>query len=138
MIRRYSVREIEKIFSDSNKYNNWLLIEKLLIKYLSESKGLLKKEDAKALINELSSFPKKIRDEEKRVKHDVVAFINSISETIESPQKKWIHYGLTSSDLVDTGNAIALKDVNRIVVNEINRLLRRLKNLSFKYKKLLS
>lgn len=134
MIKRYSLKKVTDIFSDSSKYRNWLKIEILLVRYLVK-KGFLEEKKAERLIADLTVLPHKVREEEKKVNHDVVAFVNHISDSTVLPEKKWIHFGLTSSDLVDTGNSMAFKEVNEEIFNSIGSLMKRIKQLSFKHRK---
>lgn len=133
MINRYEVKEISKIFSDKEKYQNWLDIELLVLEYYAKIHKI-KQEDFLLLKNNLKIDLNKISEIELIVKHDVIAFIESLNLCVYSDAKKWIHFGLTSTDIVDTGNAIAFKKVNAIILNSINNLLKTIKKISYKHK----
>lgn len=87
MIKRYSVREVEQIFSNSNKYKIWLDIELCVLKYLT-TKRVISEEDYFQMKDDLLVIPSQVRRKEKIFNHDVVAFINHITETTESRSRK--------------------------------------------------
>lgn len=134
MIKRYSVKEIETIWSDQNKFDTWLEIEKQLIVYLYS----IKKIDENTylnLVNNMSFDLEKIYELEETTKHDVIAFLRAISLNIEDKNlKKWIHYGLTSTDVVDTANAVLIKQTNDIILSSLKNLYKELKKTAYKYK----
>lgn len=137
MIARYNIKEIEQIWSEYNKFNTWLLIEKEVINYFYHSKKIDEKTHFQ-LINQMSFNVDDIKKIEKETKHDVIAFLRAISLNIEnSALKKWIHYGLTSTDIVDTANAVLLKQTNEIILKEIKQLQKTLKQKAIKYKNLI-
>lgn len=129
MIKRYSIKAIEDIFSDSSKYKKWLKIEILLLKYLSK-KGFLNTAVVAEFEEEAVTIPYKIRELEKKTNHDVVAFINQISESAKPFIKKWIHFGLTSSDLVDTANSMMFREANTIFMKAAYDLTLRVRRLA--------
>lgn len=135
MIKRYEVPKISQIWSDENKFNTWLKIEKCVVEYFYVHKKIDKQ--TFDLLNENMIFDlEKIYEIEKETKHDVIAFLRAISLNIqESHAKKWIHYGLTSTDIVDTANAVMLKETNLLIVQSIKDLMKELKKKAFKYKK---
>lgn len=100
MISRYTVKEIEAIWNDNHKLNMWLEVEKkvayawMKLNVLSEYEYLQIEKNAKINIDRMLEI-------EKETRHDVVAFTRAISETL-GKEKKWIHLGLTSTDVVDT------------------------------------
>ena len=133
MIKRYEVKEITEIWSDENKFQNWLNIELLNCEALSKLKVIP--------INEINEIKKTIGfnindvyEIEKETKHDVIAFTRAISKFMNNDVKKWIHYGLTSTDVVDTANAVALKQSNDIIEIELKNLKKELTKISLKHK----
>lgn len=137
MIERYKISEIEEIWSDSNKFNAWLQIEKEVINFLYHQKKIEKK-IYDELMSNMSFKISDIYEIEKETKHDVISFLRSISKNIDNDEaKKWIHYGLTSTDVVDTANALLLKQSNNIIFNDLNVLYKSLKNKAIKYKKII-
>lgn len=133
MINRYEIKEITEIWSDKQKYDNWLEIEILNCEALNKLKIISNKE-----LEEIKkNITYKIKDIEKlelETKHDVIAFTRAISLNMNSDSKKWIHYGLTSTDIVDTANAISFKKVNKIILNELLELKKELIKIAKKHK----
>ncbi|CBY92095.1 adenylosuccinate lyase / hypoxanthine phosphoribosyltransferase (fusion) [Mycoplasma haemofelis str. Langford 1] len=133
MIRRYRIKKLEDIFSDDNKFGKWLDIESLLLKYLWK-KGKFSQEVRDSLISSFYISKNRISEEERRTKHDVSAFINTLCECSPLPERKWIHYGLTSSDVVDTANSLMLREANECLLDHIYSFRDALQTLAFKYK----
>ncbi|OAL10189.1 hypothetical protein A6V39_01930 [Candidatus Mycoplasma haematobovis] len=137
MIPRYSSERISQIFSDDNKFKKWLEIEKYLLKFLAE-KDKFSKKNAEILCNSLSINKDEVYEEEQKTKHDVVAFVNAVCKKTLLIEKKWIHYGITSSDIVDTANSLLLKEANDYLFSLIFELRKVLKHLALKHKALIS
>lgn len=132
MIDRYSREKMRKIWTTENKFNAYLEVEKKACEAWSEL-GVIPKEDVEK-INQNASFDvNKIFEIEKETKHDVVAFTRAVSLTL-GQEKKWIHYGLTSTDVVDTANGYLLKQANEIIEQDIIDFLDVLKKQAIKYK----
>ncbi len=100
MIERYTREEMGKIWTDENRFNAWLEVEILACEAWSEL-GVIPKEDVKKLRENASFNIDRIFEIEQDTRHDVVAFTRAVSETV-GDEKKWVHYGLTSTDVVDT------------------------------------
>ena len=132
MIERYSRDELKAIWSDYNKYSLWLKIElasaEAMEKYRIIPKGVSKKVRSKAKIN-----TKRILEIEKKVKHDVIAFLTSISERVGS-DAKYLHKGMTSSDVLDTCFNLQLKQSGEILLKDIDLLLSSIKKQANKHK----
>ncbi len=132
MIERYSRKEIKKIWEESNKYQIWLNIEIAAAEAMEKikiiPKGVSKKIKKKAKIN-----VDRIHKIENKVHHDVIAFLTSISEKVGSVGK-FLHQGMTSSDVLDTCFNIQLVQSSKILLKDINEILKILKNKSLKYK----
>lgn len=133
MINRYKNKEIEYIFSDENKFSNWLKIELLVLEYYAKS-GLIRKDELDKIKDSIHININEIYEIEKITKHDVIAFVEHISNQVNDESKKWIHYGLTSTDIVDTGNAIAIKQVNKIILDRSNKLMKAIKKIAIQHK----
>ena len=133
MIERYSRKELKKIWDEKNKYKIWLDIEIAAAEAMEKikfiPKGVSAKVKRKAKIN-----VKKIHKIEKKVHHDVLAFLTSITEKV-GPEGRFLHKGMTSSDVLDTSFNIQLVQSGKIIVEDINELLKVLKKKSLKYKK---
>lgn len=122
MISRYAIKEIEQLWSDENKFHNWTVIELANCEALVHTKTM-PKSDYEALVNHLQYTIEDIYAMEQITKHDVIAFTRVLSRNFSGPQKKWIHYGLTSSDVVDTANGMAIQQTNMIILKELTDLI---------------
>ena len=133
MIERYSREEIRKIWQEKNKYKIWLDIEiaaaQAMEKYKIIPKGVSNKVRKKAKIN-----VERIHQIESKVHHDVIAFLTSITERVGN-EGKFLHKGMTSSDVLDTCFNIQLVEASKILIKDIDEILKVLKNKSLKYKK---
>ena len=133
MIERYSRKEVKKIWEEKNKYQIWLDIEiaaaQAMEKYKIIPKGVSSKVRKKAKIN-----VDRIHKIENKVHHDVIAFLTSITEKV-GIEGKFLHKGMTSSDVLDTCFNIQLVQASKILLKDINEILKVLKNKSLKYKK---
>ncbi len=132
MIERYSREELKNIWSDYNKYSLWLKIElasaEAMEKYKIIPRGISKKVRKKAKIN-----PKRILEIENKVKHDVIAFLTSITEKV-GVEAKYLHKGMTSSDVLDTCFNLQLKQSGEILIKDIDLLLESIKKQANKHK----
>ena len=132
MIERYSREELKNIWSDYNKYSLWLKIElasaEAMEKYKIIPKGVSKKVRRKAKIN-----TKRIFEIEKKVKHDVIAFLTSITEKVGN-EAKYLHKGMTSSDVLDTCFNLQLKQSGEILIKDLDLLLSSIKKQAIKHK----
>ena len=133
MINRYSRKEIKKIWEEKNKYQIWLDIEIAAAQAMEKlkiiPKGVSSKVRKKAKIN-----VDRIHKIESKVHHDVIAFLTSIEEKV-GKEGKYLHKGMTSSDVLDTCFNIQLIQAGKIIIKDIDELLKVLKNKSLKYKK---
>lgn len=132
MISRYTRPEMAALWSDQNKYQSWLEVEILAVEAWAEL-GEIPKEDAQAVRDHAKFDVHRILEIEKETKHDVVAFTRCLSESM-GEEKKWVHYGLTSTDVVDTAYGYQLKQVNDVLRQDIDRFLDILKEGALKYK----
>ena len=132
MIPRYSRKEMAQIWEPMNKFKIWLDIEiyaaQAMEKYKIIPRGVAAKVRKKSKIN-----IKRIDDIEKKTKHDVIAFLTSITEYV-GPEAKYLHQGMTSSDVLDTCFNLQLKQAGKILLRDIEKLLKTLKLKSNKYK----
>lgn len=132
MINRYSRPEMSKIWNDESKYRNWLRVEIAVCEAWVEL-GQIPPE-ALEKIRERARFDvKRIDDLEKTLKHDVIAFLTAVAEHV-GEESRYIHLGLTSSDVLDTAFALQLKDAAAIVIDDIEKVIEVLKGLAFKHK----
>ena len=132
MIDRYTRPEMGAIWTEENKYKAWLEVEILADEAWAEL-GVIPKEDA-AKIREHASFDiNRIYEIEKETRHDVVAFTRAVSETL-GEERKWVHYGLTSTDVVDTAWSYLIKQANAILLKDIENFIEILKNKAQEHK----
>ncbi len=115
MIPRYTREEMGRVWSDANKYARWLDVELAATETLAEA-GQVPKESAAAIRSGAKVDVARILELESRVKHDVIAFIMAVSESIGNPSAaRWLHYGLTSNDVVDTAQALLVRDASHLI-----------------------
>ena len=132
MIARYTRPEMGTIWTEENKYNAWLEVEILACEAWSEL-GDIPKEDV-ALIRKNASFSvDRILEIEEETRHDVVAFTRAVSETL-GEERKWVHYGLTSTDVVDTALSYLLKQANEIIRKDLTNFIGILANKAKEHK----
>ena len=133
MINRYNRPQIEKIWSNENKFKIWTEIECLIAEKLADLKIIPKKSSID--IRKKAKFNvKQINKIEKKTKHDVIAYIENVSSYI-GESSKYFHYGVTSSDVIDTGFSIQLQQTSAIIRKQLISLINTLKKQSKKYKK---
>ncbi|MDR0847369.1 MAG: adenylosuccinate lyase [Lactobacillales bacterium] len=137
MIERYSRKVMQDIWSDENRLKAWLEVEILTDEAWAEL-GHIPKEDAVAIrenaVFEIDDkFINRMLDIEKETKHDVVAFTRTVSEYL-GDERKWIHFGLTSTDVVDTAYGYLYKQANDILRDDLNKFLEIIKNKAIEYK----
>lgn len=121
MIERYTRPEMKELWSEENRYNSWLEVEILADEAWAEL-GDIPKEDVQKIRENASFNIDRILEIEKQTKHDVVAFTRAVSESLGA-EKKWVHYGLTSTDVVDTAYGYQLKQVNDVLRKDLQKLL---------------
>ncbi len=131
MIARYTRPEMGKIWSDENKYTCWLAVEAAASETLAEF-GIVPAEAAKAIREKGRVDVARIQEIEAEVKHDVIAFTTAVAEKV-GPESRWLHYGLTSNDVVDTAQALQIKAASAIVREGIVRLAAVLKQRALEF-----
>ncbi len=132
MIPRYTRPEMGKIWTEKRKFETWLEIELLACEALSQL-GWIPEEAVKKIRQKASFNIDRINEIEQVTKHDVIAFLTNVGESI-GDLSKYLHYGLTSSDILDTSFALLLKEASEIILQDILRLLDVLKKQAFRYK----
>ncbi len=132
MISRYQRPELKALWSDENKFKMFLKVE-LAASYAWMKKGLFDENTYEKL--EKATFDvNQIYQIEEETKHDVIAFTRAVSTSL-GDEKKWFHYGLTSTDVVDSAQSLILKDVNQLILEDIDRFMEVLKTHAFTFKK---
>ena len=112
------------LWSEEQQFQSWLDVELAACAAWSEATGVIPEADVQKLYERASFDVDRIHTIEEATRHDVVAFTRAVSETL-GDEKKWVHYGLTSSDVVDTALAYRLKEASRLILDGIDRLDRR-------------
>ncbi len=113
MIARYTRPEMGRIWSDDNKYRCWLAVEVAASQVLARA-GMVPQEAADAIRDRGNFTVDRINEIEAEVRHDVIAFTTTVAEHV-GPEARWLHYGLTSTDVVDTAQALQLKAASSII-----------------------
>ena len=132
MIPRYSKNKIANIWSEENKFKIWLEIECLACEAMAKFNFIPK--SAAVNIRKKSKFNiKRINELEKQLKHDVISFLANVSENI-GEDSKFLHQGLTSSDIVDTAFSIQLTQASDIIISDLTKILKTLKKKAYSYK----
>ena len=132
MLERYTRPEMGKIWSDENKYEAWLKVEIAATNAWSEL-GEVPKTDAAKIAQNASFTPERVAELEQITHHDVVAFTRTVSESL-GPEKKWVHFGLTSTDVVDTAQGYILKQADEIIRQDLQDLKQTVAEKARKYK----
>lgn len=132
MIERYSRKEMSEIWTEENQFKAWLEVE-LAACWAWSKLGQIPAEDVEKLYAKASFDINRIKEIEQSTRHDVVAFTRAVSETL-GDERKWIHYGLTSTDVVDTAWGVRLKQANALLLNGIDRFIEVLAEKAKKYK----
>lgn len=132
MLKRYETEEIKRIFSEEYKMEVWVFVEKA-VSEVQEELGIIPDGLSKKL-EKVKIDTARVEEIEKITNHDVIAFLEAVKEKI-GKEGRWLHYGMTSYDLVDTAWGIILKEGMDVILKEIEVLLKILKRLSVKYKK---
>lgn len=132
MIPRYSREQMRAIWTEENKFNAYLKVEILSAEAWREL-GVVPSEDIDKLWKNATFNIDRIKEIEEQTRHDIVAFTRAVSESL-GEERKWVHYGLTSTDVVDTANGYLLKQANEIIREDLQRFAAMLRSQALKYK----
>lgn len=121
-----------KLWNDEERFQSWLAVELAVVDYY-HAKGLISDVEWDKLHRDASFNIDRILEIEEQTRHDVVAFTRAVSETL-GDESRWIHYGMTSTDVVDTAYAVVFKKVNAILRQDIKSLMETLKKRAIQYK----
>ncbi|MDT8336550.1 MAG: adenylosuccinate lyase [Candidatus Izemoplasmatales bacterium] len=132
MIDRYSRPKMQKIWSDKTKFDAFMKIEILNVEALNHL-GIVKDEELFLIKTNANYTLSRIKELENETKHDVIAFTRAVSESL-GDEKRFIHYGLTSTDVVDTAYGVLLKKANEIIKKDVLSFLKVLKKQAYNYK----
>ena len=132
MIPRYTRPEMGRIWSDENRFRTWLAVEVAATETLAEA-GMVPKEAAHAIRERADFTVERIREIEAEVRHDVIAFTTAVAEIV-GPHARWFHYGLTSNDVVDTAQALLIKQASALIAEDLARLAEVLERRAWEFK----
>jgi len=132
LIARYTRPQMGQIWSDENKYRMWLAVETAASETLAED-GIVPAEAAKAIRERGDFSVARIQEIEAEVKHDVIAFTTAVAEKI-GPESRWLHYGLTSNDVVDTAQALQIRAASALIREDLVALIEVLKARALEFK----
>src|SRR6185295_16858969 len=132
MISRYTLPEMGALWSEQNKFQKWLEVELAVCEVHAEM-GVIPREALEEIKTRASFTVERINEIEKTTDHDVIAFTTNLAETI-GESSRFVHYGLTSSDVVDTANALLLRDACDLLLQKIEALLEVLKSRALEFK----
>ena len=137
MIPRYTRPAMGRIWSDENKFRKWLEVELAASEALAEI-GEVPTEAAKALRRHADFDVRRIDEIESQVKHDVIAFTTAVAEKMSAAgaadASRWLHYGLTSNDVVDTAQALQIKEASELIQSDLEELRQVLRERAFEFK----
>ncbi|PYS70071.1 MAG: adenylosuccinate lyase [Acidobacteria bacterium] len=132
MITRYTLPEMGALWSEQNKFQKWLDVEIAVCEVHAEM-GTIPVDALEQIKTRASFSVDRINEIEKTTNHDVIAFTTNLAESI-GEASRFVHYGLTSSDVVDTANALLLRDATDILLKKVDALIESLKRKAFEYK----
>ncbi|MDG5765830.1 adenylosuccinate lyase [Balneolales bacterium ANBcel1] len=132
MIERYSREEMASLWTEKEQFQAWLEVELAACRAWSRL-GIIPEADVDRLYEKATFDVARIHEIEEQTRHDVVAFTRSVSESL-GEEKKWVHYGLTSTDVVDTALGVRLKKSNRIIREGLERFLKVLREKALEHK----
>ncbi len=132
MIERYSRPQMRAVWTENNKFDAYLKVE-LYAAEAWQHLGVVPKEDIEKLWKNATFSIPRIYEIEQQTKHDIVAFTRAVSESL-GEERKWIHYGLTSTDVVDTANGYLIRQANDILLDDIEQFIEVLERQAIRYK----
>ena len=132
MIDRYSRPEMTEIWSDEGRYRRWLEVE-LAVCEVQAERGLLPREALDTIRAKAAVDAGRVAEIEAEVRHDVIAFLTALAENV-GPESRWIHYGMTSSDVLDTALALQIRDAGRLLDEGIERVSQALRARALEFR----
>ena len=132
MIERYSRPQMAAIWEPQNRFDKWLQVEILVCEAMA-AEGMIPQEAVETIKQKASFSVDRIQEIEETVKHDVIAFLTNVEESV-GPDARFIHMGLTSSDILDTAFALQLREALLIIINDVHALMDVLKEKAFEHK----
>ncbi len=135
MVERYARDEMKSKWTMQAKYQAWLDVEKAVVKAWSKL-GLIPKDDADKIVKNAKFDINRIDEIEKETRHDLIAFTTSVSESL-GKESRWFHYGMTSSDTIDTAVALQMKDSLELIIEDVKMVMASIKKRALEHKKTL-
>jgi adenylosuccinate lyase len=121
MIRRYTHPEMGRIWSDQRKYETWLQVEIAAVDAMARA-GIVPRDAARDIRTRAAFSMDRIEDIEQTTQHDVIAFTTAVAEHV-GPSARWLHFGLTSSDVIDTAQALQMREACDLILNDLDGLM---------------
>ncbi|HSV32113.1 MAG TPA: adenylosuccinate lyase [Atribacteraceae bacterium] len=121
VIERYSLPKMRSIWSDRYRLDTWLRVEIAVLECWQE-RGLFSREILNEILDKIRISPERMREIEQTTRHDVIAFLTSLSENL-GPVSRYLHFGLTSSDMLDTANALIMKAAGELIQEDLQEVL---------------
>ena len=132
MIERYTRPEMGAIWTDENRFQKWLEVE-LAVCEVHAAMGTIPRDAVETIKKKASFSVERINEIERTTRHDVIAFTSALAESI-GPESRFVHYGLTSSDVVDTANALLMRDAAILLLEDLDRLGKVLRRRALEHK----
>ena len=132
MVERYSREEMSKYWTMQAKYQAWLDVEIAAVKAWNKI-GLVPDEEMEKIVKNAKFDIDRIEEIEKETKHDVIAFLTSVAESL-GDESRWVHYGMTSSDTIDTAVALQMRDSLKIVIEDVKMVMETIKKRAYEHK----
>ena len=134
MIGRYTRAEIGRVWSEENRFQKWLEVELAATETLADA-GIVPRDAAAKLRERARINVARINEIEAKVKHDVIAFTMAVQETVNDPEAaRWLHYGLTSNDVVDTAQALLVREASRLIEKDLEAFGEALERRAWEFK----
>ena len=136
MIERYTLKEMGDIWNQQNRYQCWLDVEIAACKAMNKA-GIIPDDDLKNIVEKADFNVERVDEIELVTKHDIIAFLTNVAEYV-GPSSRWIHYGMTSSDVLDTASSLQMKQATELILTEMKAFTVVLKAKAIAYKDTLS
>src|SRR3954470_18794541 len=132
MIERYTLPEMGAIWTDENRFQKWLDVE-IAVCEVHADMGVIPREAVDKIRRTARFDVNRIKEIERTTRHDVIAFTTALAENI-GPESRFVHFGLTSSDVVDTANALLMREAADLLLKDLDRLGAALRRRAFEHK----
>ena len=132
MVERYAREIMKQKWTVQAKYDAWLEVEKAAVKAWNKL-GLIPDADAQSIVENAAFDSARIDEIEQETKHDVIAFLTSVAESL-GEESRWVHYGMTSSDCIDTAVALQMRDSLKLIIEDVKALMAALKTRAMEHK----